>query len=949
MLALLSLVSMSAGGYVYYKTAQQSALKEVEGEASTKTRLLQQRVQELISFHHKDLHALSRFEELREVIVNRNEKSLAEANRVLDHFAEGLNFEVCFLLDRTGTAIASSNRNTPESFVGHDYSFRPYFTSALEGEPATHMALGVVTHRVGLFLSHPVYIPGGSEPKGVVAAKVSLDSLERSLSLFDGTIVLLVHDNGIITLSIGKDWLLHSLWKSDPKTMEAIAQTRQFGKGPWIWTGLTKTGRNRAVDRLGEVYVLDERNLENCPGWRIVCLYRVRTMFGKIVNPLAGKIGYAALALFLVLGGSVTFFFFMAERDLRDRQRAEEAVRQSEEWYRALVENSFDGIFTQKGSKIVFANSRLYDMLGYSKGELEGLDHWLVYHPEYHKITRERAMARMRGEEVAPQYEVKLQRKDGSSFDGEISARAVKVKGEPGVQVWVKDISRRKRSEEVQRRLATAVEQAAEAIVITDPQGIIQYVNPSVEQISGYRREEVLGKTTSVFKSGLHDQAFYKHLRETIKRGEVWTGRFINKRKDGSLYHEEATISPVRGASGEIMNFVAVKRDITEHLEISRQLLQAQKMEAIGTLAGGIAHDFNNLLQVVQGYTDLLLLRKSKEDPDYDKLRTMRGAAQRGRDLVQQILAFSRKVETKPRPVDLNNELRQTELLLQRTIEKMISIEMDLAGNLWPISADPVHIEQILLNLAVNAKHAMPQGGRLMIETKNIKLDEEYCRTHLKTKPGRYVLLTVSDTGHGMDKEVLERIFEPFFTTKETGEGTGLGLAMVFGLVKSHNGHISCYSEPGIGTTFKIYFPAIDAESEWSVETTQEMPAFGTETLLVVDDEESIRELMKEILSEVGYRVLTAASGREAIDTYSKVKEAISLVILDLIMPGMDGKACLEELLRINPDVKILLASGYSANGPARQAIASGAKGLITKPYDIRQLLRMVRAVIDAE
>ena len=424
---------------------------------------------------------------------------------------------------------------------------------------------------------------------------------------------------------------------------------------------------------------------------------------------------------------------------------------------------------------------------------------------------------------------------------------------------------------------------------------------------------------------------------------------YKNVRKDGSRRDVSVSISLIKDADGQPRGFRGIIRDITERKRLQEQLYQASKMEALGTLAGGIAHDFNNLLQIVQGYTDLLLLRKNKEDPDYDKIRAMRGAAQRGRDLIQQILAFSRKVETKPRPVDLNNELRQTERLLRRTIEKMISIEMDLADNLWPISADPIHIEQILLNLAVNAKHAMPQGGRLMIETKNIKLDEEYCRIHLKTRPGRYVLLMVSDTGHGMNKEVLERIFEPFFTTKETGEGTGLGLAMVFGLVKSHDGHISCYSEPGVGTTFKIYFPAIDTEWERSAETTQEMPAFGSETLLIVDDEESIRELTKEILSEVGYNVFTAASGREAIDVYSKGEEAISLVILDLIMPEMDGKACLEELLKINPDVKILLASGYSANGPARQAVASGAKGLINKPYDIRQLLQMVREVLDAD
>jgi CheY-like chemotaxis protein len=272
---------------------------------------------------------------------------------------------------------------------------------------------------------------------------------------------------------------------------------------------------------------------------------------------------------------------------------------------------------------------------------------------------------------------------------------------------------------------------------------------------------------------------------------------------------------------------------------------------------------------------------------------------------------------------------------------------MDLADDLWTINADPIHIEQILLNLAVNAKHAMPEGGRLVIETKNIKLDEEYCRTHLEIKPGRYVLLIVSDTGHGMDKEVVERIFEPFFTTKEAGEGTGLGLATVFGMVGSHGGHIHCNSELGVGTTFKIHFPAIETELEWSAETTQEMPAFGTETILIVDDEESIRELAKELLNSFGYKVLTASNGREAIDIYSEAKDVISLILLDLIMPEMDGTKCLQKLLQINPLVKVLVASGYSANGPAIEAAAIGAKGYVSKPYDMRQLLRMVRGILD--
>ena len=316
-------------------------------------------------------------------------------------------------------------------------------------------------------------------------------------------------------------------------------------------------------------------------------------------------------------------------------------------------------------------------------------------------------MARMRGEDVVSQYEVKLQRRDGSSFDGEISARAVKVKGEPGVQVWVKDVSKRKRSEEAQRRLATAVEQSAEAIVVTDTAGNIQYVNPAFERISGYTRDEAIGQNPKLLKSGEHDQMFYRNLWDTIKRGQVWTGRFINKRKDGSLYHEDSTISPVRDSGGKIINFVAVKRDITEQLALSRQLLQAQKMEAIGTLAGGIAHDFNNLLQVTLGYSELLLAEKREDDPEYADLSKIFQAAKSGAELVQRLLTFSRKVETKPIPLNLNKRIVQVEKLLRRTIPKMIDIQLDLSDDLAEINADPTQMEQVLMNLAVNASDAM--------------------------------------------------------------------------------------------------------------------------------------------------------------------------------------------------------------------------------------------------
>ncbi|HTY23903.1 MAG TPA: PAS domain S-box protein [Desulfomonilaceae bacterium] len=635
--------------------------------------------------------------------------------------------------------------------------------------------------------------------------------------------------------------------------------------------------------------------------------------------------------------------------DITERKQMEEELKESQEWYRNLVEESFHGMFVQQGSKIIFANSRLHEMLGYSPQELQGLDHWLIYHPDYRAVTSQRAIARMRGEEVVSPYEVKLQRKDGTFFDGEITARAMTVRGEPGVQVWLRDVSGRKRSELARRRLATAVEQAEETIVITDPSGSIQYVNPAFEKITGYTKNEVLGRNPSILKSGEQEEGFYRDLWNSITHGKVWRGRFINRRKDGKLYTEDATISPVRDRAGRIVNFVAVKRDVTDELAVQQQLLQAQKMEAVGTLAGGIAHDFNNLLQVTLGYSELLLNEKSPNDAEYEDLHKIHHASQSGAELVQKLLAFGRKADSKPVPLDINRQVKGVEELLRRTIPRMIDIRLELAEDLERVNADPGQVDQVIMNLVVNAMDAMGETGSLTISTENVILDEDYCRLHLEAKPGSYVLLCVSDTGQGMDKETLGHIFEPFFTTKELGRGTGLGLATVYGIIKQHGGHIICYSETGRGTTFKVYFPAIENQEEQRVQDSDFVPAFGIETILLVDDEEFVRELGVRILGKAGYQVLVAGNGREALDLLKKERTHISLVVLDLIMPEMGGRECLRELQKIDPQVKVLVASGYSADASVKEMLHMGAKGFVNKPFRIKELLRDVRRILDED
>ncbi|MCG6918123.1 MAG: transporter substrate-binding domain-containing protein [Deltaproteobacteria bacterium] len=516
------------------------------------------------------------------------------------------------------------------------------------------------------------------------------------------------------------------------------------------------------------------------------------------------------------------------------------------------------------------------------------------------------------------------------------------------------EISERRRVEEALRLTQFSVEKAGDAVFWMGSDARFIFVNDAACSSLGYSREELLSMTVHDIDPNFPEVAWQEHWKQIKERG-CFIIESRHRSKEGKIFPVEITVNYLEFERKEYN--CAFARDISERRDaemerekMQAQLRQAQKMEAVGTLAGGIAHDFNNLLQAVQGYAQLLQMRKGEDESDQRELRQIIRAAERGADLTQQLLTFSRKVASELRPIDLNHEVESVKLLLERTIPKMIQMEFHLAKDLKIVEADPGQVEQILMNLAVNAKDAMPEGGKFIVETANVTLDENYCLSHPQARPGGYARLKVSDTGHGMNKETLEHIFEPFYTTKETGKGTGLGLATVYGIVKSHKGHITCRSEPDEGTTFRIYFPTIECEEK--IVTREEPLAAaqgGTETILLVDDEEPIRILGSQILKEFGYTVLTAADGESALQLFREENQRIGLVILDLIMPGMGGKRCLSELLKLNHEVRVAIASGYSPDGPTREILKNGAKGFVSKPYDIRQMLNVVREVLDGD
>ena len=643
--------------------------------------------------------------------------------------------------------------------------------------------------------------------------------------------------------------------------------------------------------------------------------------------------------------------------NITERKNAEELHRQAEHRYRSLFEDApVMYVITQNKQGVPFVsdcNELFLSSVGHSREEIVGHPLEDFYSPESRaELLEHGGYARA----LAGEFfigERQLLTSDGRLIPTLLhTATEVDASGEViGTRAMFVDITKRKRAEEALSKQAAFMTHLMEAIPLPvffkDVNHTYVGCNNAFAQFVGLPKERIVGKpafdvvaqeTAEIFKK--HDETLFHNPGTQVYATSV-------TRSDGStrdvIFHKATYGDPDCPVSG----LIGVILDITDRRILEQQLFQAQKMEAVGTLAGGVAHDFNNLLQVVLGYSELILsdgdlLAQYRED-----LTKVYQAARNGADLVQRLLTFSRKTEVKPRPLNLNKRIVQLDKMLSRTIPKMIETKLILANELAAINADPTQMEQVLMNLALNARDAMPEGGKLIIQTENVILDVDYCKTHLEAKPGPYVMLSVSDTGQGMDKNTVQHIFEPFFTTKGPGEGTGLGLAMVYGIVKQHGGHIMCYSEPGQGTIFKMYFPALVSGEETRETDTKPVPSGGSETILLVDDEQMIRDLCSRILTKSGYNVITASNGKEALELYREQREKISLVILDLIMPEMGGKQCLEGLMALDPAVKVVIASGYSGKETAKEALTSGAKGFIDKPYDVRQVLGVVRSVLD--
>jgi len=640
--------------------------------------------------------------------------------------------------------------------------------------------------------------------------------------------------------------------------------------------------------------------------------------------------------------------------DVTAQKEAQEARDKASRQLQLILDAAGEGIYgVDLQGRVTFVNPAAAAMVGWYPEELLGQHLHSLLRPSKEDGTPYpdeecTTYAAMRDGEPR-QGSALFWSRNGKSFPVEFVCTPIREEGEVvGAVVVYKDVTEHKLAEEQLAKLSQAIMQSPVSVMITDPEGKIEYVNPKFTQMSGYPASEVIGQNPRLLKSGQTPDEVYRNLWETISSGKVWSGEIFNRQKDGETYWEHATISPIRNGAGVISHYMAFLESVTDRKRLEEQLRHAQKMEAVGQLAGGVAHDFNNILTAIVGFGQLLQFTFEPDDPKRAHMEQILDAADRATHLTRSLLAFSRKQVMHLQQVELNDLTRRHTKFLMRVIGEDITLKTSFSEQQLVVLADSGQVEQILMNLATNARDAMPAGGELSISTQQVRLDREFRKQHGFGTPGSYALISISDTGTGMDAKTQEKIFDPFFTTKAPGRGTGLGLSIVYGIVKQHGGYITMSSHRGLGTTFQIYLPLVDRRQEAVRKAPTLVPEGGQETILVVEDDPAVRRLVESVLKRFGYTVIAAESGEEAVALFEAKWQDINLALIDVIMPKMNGVQVCEALRQHSPRLKVLFLSGYTSDLIEDKGIRVEGIDIIMKPAKPLELAKKVREMLDA-
>ncbi len=708
-------------------------------------------------------------------------------------------------------------------------------------------------------------------------------------------------------------------------------------------------GRNITIFTTENTYSIVKENLKQIfSGKRLKQILESRRKDGKII--------YVELNESRIKLPNGKFGVLSIANDITARKVAEDALKESEARFKSMfTQNKAVMLLIDPDNRqqILDANKAAETFYGYSRKSLLKMNMGDInlLSDEERTLLMKKAM-----KHPTNFFQFKHRLKNKQIKNVEVYASPIMQSGKPLMFTIIHDVTERVLAEAERNRLAILVEQAVESILITDVKGSIEYVNSAFKEITGWEKEEVIGKNPNILKSGKHDESFYRDLWNTILEGKKWQNIIINKRKDGQIYYEKAVIFPIKNAQDEIINFVGILRDITEEKNLEQQVAQLQKMEAIGTLSGGIAHDFNNILTVINGHAEIALMRIEKESKAHRDLVSILSAGKKAAKLTTQLLAFSRKQVHDLQVINLNELIENLERMIRRLISENIKLVFRLTDKSVKIKADSGQIEQIIINLIVNARDAInskkkPLKKRTIILTTDIwDIDEAFVRRHPEACPGRYALISVEDSGLGMEEKIKNRVFEPFFTTKAVDKGTGLGLSTVYGIVKQNSGCILVESEPGKGSRFNIFWPlAGRAEKTVPSVEVENVPnnSTGNETVLLVEDDDQVRTFAFEALKEMNYNVICASNGVEGLQKIASENQRIDLLITDIIMPGMDGKELVEKMSNRIDLKRVLFVSGYPFDTLVKEGSLEEGINFLQKPYSVRTLNAKIRSILD--
>jgi|GEM_PF-333720 len=647
--------------------------------------------------------------------------------------------------------------------------------------------------------------------------------------------------------------------------------------------------------------------------------------------------------------GVITHFVSI-KQDITERKKAEQSLKDSESRLSAFFEATLDGVIVEQDDRVVFANkagARIFgyddpaEMAGKPMRELQAEEEW----ERLHGYSR----ARERDESAPTRYEFRGKRKDGALMDLELAVSMFRISGEPYIISIVRDITDRKKAEEQIREQAALLDNASDGIVVRDLENHILFWNKGAERMYGWSRDEILGRLASDFLYTEGVDSFPDISAMVLATGE-WEGELEHTTKAGKNITVRSHWTLMKDQAGRPKSIMTVNTDITEQKAFEGQVLRTQRLESLGTLAGGIAHDLNNVLAPILLSFEAIRRKIRGDEKTLQLLSVAESSAQRGKNIIGQVLAFARGIEGVRGPIQIRHLIKECEEIIRETFPKSITLRTSIPKDLWAISADATQIHQVCMNLVVNARDAMPQGGTLTISASNLRLDREFASMRIGAHEGPYVVIEVSDTGVGIPKEHLDRIFDPFFTTKEVGKGTGLGLSTVHTIITAHNGFIDVSSTPGYGSTFKVYLPAVDASDHGSVNRKEDaFPKGNNEMILIVDDEASVRDITAETLQMFDYRVLVAANGVEAVAQFAEHANEIAVTLMDLMMPVMDGPSAIRAIRNIRPDATVIASSGLVPGEGQGPLEGLRVQAVLQKPYTAEQLLRTIHDVLEKQ